>query len=101
MTYLIGAMIASIAIVGNVERFALIIFTPWFIEVILKIRVMFQAESFGILQKDGTLKAPYKKVYSLTHVVMKLGRFRERDVVLILYVIGVFFSAIAFLISHF
>jgi len=99
LTYLIGAMIASIAIVGNVEKFAIIIFIPWFIELVLKLRVKFQAESFGILQKDGTLKAPYKKIYSLTHVAMKLGRFTEKQVVLILYLIGITFSTLAFLIS--
>jgi UDP-N-acetylglucosamine--dolichyl-phosphate N-acetylglucosaminephosphotransferase len=99
LTYLIGAVIASIAIVGNVEKFVFIAFGPWIIEFILKARGRFQKESFGILQKDGTLKAPYKKTYSLTHVVMKLGKFKEKQVVLFLYMIGILFSALAFLIS--
>lgn len=80
LNYVIGAMIASIAIVGNIEKFAIFCFLPWIIEFILKIRSKFKAENFGILQKDGTLQAPYKKIYSLTHVVMKFGRFKEWQV---------------------
>lgn len=99
LTYLTGTMIASIAIVGNVEKFAILIFIPWFLEGILKARKRFQAESFGMLQKDGTLKAPYKKIYSLTHAVMKLGRFKEKQVVGILYGIEILIVIGAFLIS--
>lgn len=83
LVYMIGATVAVIAIIGNMERFALIAFAPWFLELILKLR-NFKAENFGVLQKDGTLKAPYKKTYSLTHVVMKLGRFKEYQVTLVL-----------------
>ncbi len=84
LDYLVGAVIAVIAIVGNVEKFAFLCFLPWFVELFLKLRSKFKAENFGILQKDGTLKAPYKKVYSLTHIVMKLGKFKEWQVSLIL-----------------
>lgn len=84
LDYLVGTVIAIIAIVGNIEKFALFCFVPWFVELVLKLRSRFDAENFGILQKDGTLKAPYKKSYSLTHIVMKLGRFKEWQVSLII-----------------
>lgn len=84
LNYIIGAVIASIAIVGNVEKIAVYMFIPWIAEFILKLRSKFKAENFGVLQKDGTLKAPYEKTYSLTHAVMKLGRFKEYQVTMIL-----------------
>lgn len=76
-TYTLGAITASIAIIGNIEKFALLIFAPWFLELFLKLRSRLKAQNFGILQPDGTLKAPYDKTYSITHAIMKLGRFKE------------------------
>jgi len=79
-TYALGAITASIAIIGNIEKFALLLFAPWFLELLLKLRSRLKAQNFGILQPDGTLKAPSEKVYSITHIVMKLGRFKEWQV---------------------
>lgn len=84
LAYMIGACVAAVAIVGNMEKFAVYCFALWFIELLLKARSMGKAESFGILQSDGTLKAPYQHSYSLTHVVMRLGRFKEKEIVSIL-----------------
>lgn len=84
LDYTIGAVAATVAILGNIERFAVFAFLPWFVEFALKARSRFKAESFGILQADGTLKAPYEKTYSLTHIAMKAGRHTEREIVLML-----------------
>jgi UDP-N-acetylglucosamine--dolichyl-phosphate N-acetylglucosaminephosphotransferase len=84
LDYLVGTMIGCIAVVGNMEKFAIICFAPWFLELFLKIPSKFKAESFGVLQPDGTLKAPAKMPQSLTHVIMKLGRFKEWQVSLLL-----------------
>ncbi len=70
LTYPIGALIAIVAILGNMEKLALLLFIPYFIEGALKLRSKLKAESFGIPQKDGTLHRPYPKIYSLTHVFM-------------------------------
>jgi len=83
-TYLIGSAVATVAIIGNIEKFAILAFLPWFIEFILKARSGMKAENFGSIQKDGTLRAPSKKNYSLTHVVMHLGKFKESQIVSIL-----------------
>ncbi len=96
MDYTIGAVAASVAILGNIERFALVAFIPWFAEFLLKARSRFKAESFGIFQSDGTLKAPYEKIYSLTHAVMKSGRFTEKQVVSMLLALEAACCAIAF-----
>lgn len=96
LDYTIGAVAASVAILGNIERFAIVAFVPWFAEFLLKARSRFKAESFGVLQSDGTLNAPYERIYSLTHVVMKSGRFTEKQVVSILLAIEAVFCALAF-----
>ncbi len=82
--YAIGAVVAVVAVIGSMEKFAVYVFVLWFVEFLLKARSKFKAESFGILMADGTLQAPYEEVYSLTHVVMKLGRFRENQIVAII-----------------
>lgn len=88
LTYFAGAMLISSVVLGNVEKFGLVVFTPWIIEAFLKLRSGFRARSYGDLQKDGSLKAPYPQVYSLTHAAMKLGsrlgirKWGEKQVVL-------------------
>jgi len=87
--YAIGAAVAVIAVIGGMEKFAVYVFALWFIEFLLKARSKFKAESFGILMADGTLQAPYEKIYSITHVIMKIGRFRENQIVAIIIVMQI------------
>ena len=98
LTYTIGAVAAVVAILGNIEKFALFCFIPWFVEFALKLRSRFKAESFGILQKDGTLRALGNRVCSLTHVVMRMGRFREWQVSCILIGVEVVVCFVGFLL---
>ncbi|MBI2542871.1 MAG: hypothetical protein HYW24_01675 [Candidatus Aenigmarchaeota archaeon] len=84
LTYLLGALIASGVIVGNMETFGIIVMIPFFMELILKLRSKFKASSLGKLRKDDTLENIYgKNVYSLTHIVMRLGRFTEKQITMI------------------
>ncbi|MCX8190178.1 MAG: hypothetical protein N3F05_03040 [Candidatus Diapherotrites archaeon] len=76
-----GATIAAMAIIGDMEKLGVFLMSLYFVELILKARSGFKGESFGLPQKDGTLKAP-KKACSLTHIVMGLGRLNEKQVVL-------------------
>jgi UDP-N-acetylglucosamine--dolichyl-phosphate N-acetylglucosaminephosphotransferase len=87
LNYTIGAVAASVAIIGNMEKFSALCFSPWILEAFLKLRSRFKAESFGILLEDGTLKPAQEGVYSLTHIVMRLGGLREWQVSLILIII--------------
>ena len=96
LCYAIGAVVACVAILGNMEKFALLCFIPWFLELILKARSKFKAQSFGKLRSDGTLEAPYEKCYSLTHCVMKLGKFKEKEVVIILILFEILITLLAF-----
>lgn len=104
LTYGIGALIAFFAIIGNIEKLALILFIPFIVEGILKARSKFKAENFGKPQKDGSLEAPYKQIYSLTHLALKLlkkikpsGKVYEKDVVWFLAIIEIILAAIAIL----
>lgn len=79
LTYSIGALIAITVILGDMERIGLFLFTPYFIELALKARFKFKAESFGIPQPDGTLKVP-EKIGSLTHVYAKVFKTEKATV---------------------
>ncbi|RME55034.1 glycosyl transferase family 4, partial [Candidatus Woesearchaeota archaeon] len=65
MTYSVGALIAIVAILGNLEKVALILFIPYFIQFFLKLRGTFRKESFAKVNNDGSLTLPYKKYYAL------------------------------------
>lgn len=96
LTYLIGATFVTAVIVANIETFAIIVYIPWIIEAFLKLRGRFAVSSLGRLQRDGTLKTQYKKTYSLTHLVMKSGRFTERQVAEILIAVEILVVLAAF-----
>ncbi|MCX6642330.1 MAG: hypothetical protein NTV15_02950, partial [Candidatus Bathyarchaeota archaeon] len=82
---------------GNMEKFATLCFLPWIIESFLKLSSRFKAESYGILQLNGTVK-PKEKIQSLTHLVMSLGDFKEWQVSTILISLEVVVCTISFLL---
>jgi len=102
MTYTVGALIGIVAIVGNIEKFSLMLFMPYFIEGILKLRGKLRKESFAKLLPDGSLAEPYKKYYGLEHIAITIARkikkkCHEKDVVLILWLFQLAVAAIVLL----
>jgi UDP-N-acetylglucosamine--dolichyl-phosphate N-acetylglucosaminephosphotransferase len=99
MTYGIGALIAGMAILGNFEKIAFVIFIPYILEVVLKVRGGLKKHSFGIPRKDGTLKMPYDRIYGLEHLaIWVLGRkATERKVVYLIHALQILFILIGFL----
>ncbi|MDI6807195.1 MAG: hypothetical protein QMD14_05335 [Candidatus Aenigmarchaeota archaeon] len=98
LTYLLGSLVAAGVIIGNMERAGVIVLLPFIIEFFLKARSRFKATCLGKLRKDGKLDPPYgRKIYSLTHVIMNLGKFYEYQVTRIMILIVVVFSLIPFL----
>ncbi|MEK6760717.1 MAG: hypothetical protein AABX93_02225 [Nanoarchaeota archaeon] len=98
LTYPVGAMIAIVAILGNVEKIAVFFFIPYILETILKTRGRLKKESFAKLNPDETLEVPYEKFYGLEHVAVYLlkkikpsKKVYEKDVV---YLINFFQIAI-------
>lgn len=74
-----GATLAIAAIFGGMKEVGAILFIPMIVEFILKLRRSFTTESFGKLDRFGYLRY-YGSVTSLTHVVLKLRRFKEWQV---------------------
>jgi UDP-N-acetylglucosamine--dolichyl-phosphate N-acetylglucosaminephosphotransferase len=89
MTYPVGALIAIIAILGNIEKIAIFFFIPYILEVGLKLRGKLKKESFGKLEKDGSLSLRYNKIYGLEHLAIVLlkkikGKAYEWEVPLVI-----------------
>lgn len=88
MTYQIGALIAGIAILGNIEKIAVFFFIPYIFEFFLKLRGRLKKQSFGKPNNDGSLEMPYNKIYGLEHlaifVLKKIknnGKVYEKEIV--------------------
>ncbi len=88
LTYTIGALIAAIAIFGDMETIALILFIPYYLDALFLIRARtIHIDAFGIPNRDNSLKLPYKKIYDTTQVsIFLLSKIKkkvyEQDVVL-------------------
>ena len=96
LTYPIGALIAIIAIIGNMERIALILFIPYIVEFFIKAKYKFKTECFAEPQSDNSLEI--KKIGSLTHIIIKIlkkikSKVYENDVVLTLIIFELFLAA--------
>ena len=74
LTYAVGTSVALIAIMGDLEKYAVILFIPYYFECVLKLRGLMQKETLVRVNADGTLIHKYKKWYSLPHVVMSVLR---------------------------
>jgi len=99
LTYPIGALVAVMAILGNFEKVALVVFIPYIIEVILKSRGGLKKQSFGIATKDGRLKMPYDKVCGLEHLAIRIlgSNATEKKVVYLIHAFQILFILVAFL----
>ena len=102
LTLVLGALIASISILGNFERIAVFIFIPYIIETILKIRGKLVIQSFAKPTKNG-LEMPRKEVYGLEHLAIKiLKNFKqnvsENDVVYLIFAFQIAIIILAFII---
>jgi len=101
LTYSVGALIASIAILGNLEKIAIFFFIPYILETILKSRGKLIKHSFAKVNPDGSLEMPYEKIYGVEHLAIYIlkkikpsKKVYETDVV---YLINLFQIAIILL----
>ncbi len=96
-TYSLGAYYAGIVVLGNFEKFGLLLFTLYFIKAGLYFAALLfcaecreclrKYEDFSIPQSDGSIRAPPCRTYSLTHLVIRLqeairGKATEQGVTL-------------------
>ena len=90
-SYSIGALIATLAILGNMERIAVWLFILYFLKFALYLRGRFvdkmgDVQAYAKPNEDGSLELPYKHLYDTTHVAIWIlkrlkGKVYERDVV--------------------
>ncbi len=102
LTLMNGAAIAAASIIGDMEKIGIMVTAIFFVELFLKARHMFQAQSFGIPKKDGTLSAD-PKLGSLTQVVLLLGKGKrkEKDVTLTILAIQAIVCVVVLLLFFF
>ena len=89
-TYSVGALIACVAILGNMEKIAVVLFIPYFLDFLLPLRSGFKTEAFARVNKDRSLEMPYgggyKEIYDVTHfaifILKKIKKVYEKDVVI-------------------
>lgn len=100
LPYLLGAVVAVSAILGNIEKAAILVMTPFIIQGIIKFYSLSKlgrfASDLGVLQKDGTIKSKYDKVFSLTHILMKF-KMTERKIVISMILLQAAFATLPFL----
>jgi len=101
-TYILGSLIGCFAILGNMEKAALILFIPFIIEGFLKLRSKFKAHCMGVPNRDNSLELRHKNTYSWTHIAMKTikkikGKVFETEVVLFVLIIELIFALFALL----
>lgn len=98
-SYAIGALIATVAILGNMERIALWLFIPYYLEIVLYLKArhidkMGDVQAFAKVNDDGSLDLPYNHLYDTTHIaIWVLKRLKakvyERDIVLFVLAVQV------------
>ncbi len=106
MTYGFGAYYASLVILGNFEKFGVLMFSLYFLELLLFLRGLRNGvykENFGRVNPDGSLDPPYDKSYSVTHVAIKFlkrvrGRATETGVTLSIISLQVLVSIVSLLL---
>jgi UDP-N-acetylglucosamine--dolichyl-phosphate N-acetylglucosaminephosphotransferase len=101
LTYSVGALAACIAILANLEKMLVILYILYVLDFLLPLRKRMRVEAFARVRKDGGLEAPYKNVYDVTHIALKvLGRVKrkvsENDVVLLVLLLQIIITAFAF-----
>lgn len=99
LTYSVGALIACIAILGNMEKVAVLLYLPYFLDFVLPLRKRMKVEAFGKPREDGSLDLPYTKIYDTAHAVILLlkkikGKAYEYEVALVIFLIELILGVI-------
>jgi UDP-N-acetylglucosamine--dolichyl-phosphate N-acetylglucosaminephosphotransferase len=105
LTYCVGALIAILSILGNIEKVVLFFFIPYILETILKARGKLKKESFGKVNEDGSLSMPYDKIYGLEHLAIYIlkkikpsKKVYEKDVVYLINAFQIFIIILGMII---
>ncbi len=96
-TYATGIALATAIIIGDMDAFGLVIFTPWIVEFLLHLRRRFNVTDLGRRRSNGTFAAPYgRRIYSWTHAIMNLRPMKEWEVTAVMCAVEAAFVALGF-----
>jgi UDP-N-acetylglucosamine--dolichyl-phosphate N-acetylglucosaminephosphotransferase len=105
LTYSVGALIAIIAVLGDIEKIAIFFFIPYILETIFKLRGKLKKESFAKVNPDGSLEMPYNKIYGLEHLAIYIlkkikpsKKVYEKEVVYLINVFQILVIIVGFVI---
>ena len=98
LTYLLGGSIATIAILGNIEKAALVASVPFFIELILKSRSKFKAKSYGYYDKGKIRSLHGKNIYSLPHILTRTGKYTEKQITTFFIILELIFCSLIWVV---
>ncbi len=98
LTYLLGATLACIAILGNMEKAVLIVAVPFFIEFILKARGKFKKQSYGYYKDEKVCNLYGKEVYSIPHLLTRTCKYSEKQVTYFCIFIEFVFASLIWLV---
>jgi len=98
LTYLLGGSIAVIAVLGNIEKAAIIASIPFFIELILKWKSKLKAKSYGYYYKGKVKSYHGDKIYSLIHLLTRKGIYTEKEITTFFMVLELTFCLLIWVI---
>lgn len=98
-TYLLGGSLAIVAIVGNIEKAALICSIPFFVEFVLKARGRFKMQTYGYENENGKIMSKYgNTVYSIPHFFSRTGKFTEKQITYCMMFIELVFASLIWVV---
>jgi len=109
LTYSVGAVIAIVAILGNMERVAVFIYALYFLDFLLSSRGKFHIEAFAKPNKDHSidiLKNKHGNICHVTHLsIFLLKKFKrkvyEKDITVFILCLQTVISVTALLLWYF
>lgn len=97
-TLSIGAVVASSVIIGNLEKVGIILIIPFTLELYLKLRSKFKAESWCEIKGEKLVCPNKRQIYSTGRLIMYLsGGIKEEKLVLTIIGLETIFGIIAIL----
>jgi len=103
-TLFIGAVLFSAIIIGKFELTGAIVLLPYVVDALLKLisaGVMVRESQKPTLVREGKLYAPRDSNLSLVRLFLRIKPMSERQVVLIIYAVALFFASAGVIVETF
>jgi len=102
LQYLLGAVVVTGAVLGDMQKVTAVAVLPLIVNAAYKVYLRFFKLKFfpgelGVLQRNGTIRSKYNRSYTIINLLLRKGRFTERQLVLAMIGIEAIFSILAFL----